>query len=78
MGNIVKHSNASNIEMSVSSIDGLININLEDDSTNFDIKTGNGIGLATIKSRLSLINGKIEAFKTPQGAVYHIEARPQN
>ena len=78
LGNIVKHSNASNIEMSVSSIDGLININLEDDSTNFDLKSGNGIGLQTIKSRLSLINGKIEAFKTPQGAVYHIEARPQN
>ncbi|HPJ47111.1 MAG TPA: hypothetical protein PL017_13545 [Tenuifilaceae bacterium] len=78
LGNIVKHSNASNIEMSVSSIDGLISINLEDDSTNFDIKTGNGIGLETIKSRLSLISGNIEAFKTPQGAVYHIEARPQN
>jgi signal transduction histidine kinase len=78
LGNIVKHSNASNIEMSVSSIDGLININLEDDSTNFDLKSGNGIGLQTIKSRLSLINGKNEAFKTPQGAVYHIEARPQN
>ena len=76
LGNIVKHSNASNIEMSVSSLNGAISINIEDDSTNFDLKSGNGIGMESIKSRLSLISGKIEAFKTPQGAVYHIEAKP--
>ena len=74
LGNVTKHSNATQVDMSVFITDRQITLNIEDNCTNFEIKTGSGHGVENIKARLNLMNGKITTEITPKGAVQCIEA----
>ena len=74
LGNILKHSDASRVELVVSLQAKSLSISIEDNSTNYQPQESSGMGLGSIQSRLKLINGAIEVFKTKEGAVYHLEA----
>lgn len=59
--NILKHSHAQNVSLSVYSQDGKIFIKTEDDGVGFDVEgKREGIGLENIKHRVSAYDGELE------------------
>jgi signal transduction histidine kinase len=61
MANVVKHSKANKASISITSIDSLLNIIVEDDGVGFDehqISQQDSFGLQSIKERLELLKGK--------------------
>ncbi len=69
ISNILKHSNASNINLSFTGFDDHLNITFEDDGIGFDpenfksSKSGNG--WTNIQSRINLMQGQIEIDSKP-------------
>lgn len=67
--NIVKHSNARTVEVSLSQDKELIIIELSDNGTGFNIentgKTGKGSGLINIRQRVEFLKGHIEIESNP-------------
>jgi signal transduction histidine kinase len=75
MNNVVKHSNARFIEISINEVDGSINIIVEDDGNGFDIKTvKKGMGLKNIYSRIDQLNGLVNVDSAPKrGTIVNLD-----
>jgi len=62
--NIAKHSQASTVNISVSSADGLLRLNVEDDGVGFrameTLEQSNSFGLVGMRERVALLGGTIE------------------
>jgi two-component system sensor histidine kinase DegS len=60
--NISKHSQASNVNISVSSADEVLNLQVEDDGIGFEVEEAlakkDSFGLAGIRERVALLGGK--------------------
>ncbi|MFC2038396.1 histidine kinase [Chloroflexota bacterium] len=70
--NVIKHANASRIDIDLVSKDGKIKVNIEDNGQGFDIDTiyASKVGIQSwgilgIKERAELLNGKFSIFSTP-------------
>lgn len=66
LNNIIKHSQAQNISIELSRVNGHVSLFVKDDGIGFDSKQiRNGIGLSNIYERAKLYNGKAELISTP-------------
>jgi len=69
MANIVKHSKAGTASVSITNIESLLNIIIEDDGKGFDlqkVKTKGSLGLEGIQQRVDLLRGDFK-IDTKQG-----------
>jgi len=72
--NVAKHSQASTVNISVSSADGLLHLNVEDDGIGFrameTMAQTNSFGLAGMRERVALLGGTfdIQSDLAPQGS----------
>lgn len=58
--NIVKHADASNVDINATKYDDMINITVTDNGKGFDLeKSKNGLGLENIKERVKALKGTI-------------------
>ncbi|MBZ9651944.1 sensor histidine kinase [Psychroflexus montanilacus] len=63
MANVVKHSKAKKASVSITNIDSLLNIIVEDDGVGFDedkVAHQDSFGLQSIKERIQLLNGEFK------------------
>jgi signal transduction histidine kinase len=62
--NIAKHSHALNVNISLTSADGLLRLNVEDDGVGFKVAEAltkrNSFGLAGMRERVTLLGGNLE------------------
>lgn len=66
LNNIVKHSKAKNVLISVRHIKDQVQINIKDDGQGFDTSgKRKGIGFKNIQSRAELLNGKMNIISKP-------------
>lgn len=66
LNNIIKHANATNIAVVLSSTDKRISMKITDDGIGFDTNLQrNGIGLSNIQSRTDLYNGTMKMISAP-------------
>lgn len=66
LNNIIKHANAQNIAIILSSADNGIRIEITDDGQGFDTSLQrNGIGLSNIQSRTELYKGTMQVISSP-------------
>ena len=66
--NIIKHANATEIQISLTNHDAMLNIIVEDNGKGFDAKKlpqKEGMGLATIEKRIEHLEGSFEIDATP-------------
>ena len=75
--NIVKHANARKVEITMSTKNGIFNMVISDDGKGMQAgKNVDGIGLTSIKSRLSVVNGILHIKNEPdKGFSMEIEIR---
>jgi len=72
--NSLKHSNAKNINIHLSTFDDLLNILYEDDGNGFmSDEVSRGHGLYNIESRIQSLNGKILFETSAKGVSYSID-----
>jgi signal transduction histidine kinase len=66
LNNIIKHSKATQVNVQLVERNGFVNLIVEDNGIGFTSSTNhtNGIGLENIKSRVNLINGKVNFEST--------------
>jgi signal transduction histidine kinase len=65
--NVIKHAEAKNAAINISSFDNNLNIIIEDDGKGFDLKKvdlKNGMGISSIKTRVKHLNGTFEIDST--------------
>lgn len=63
LNNILKHSKATNVFITVKYVNGYIEINIKDNGQGFDINAKRkGIGFKNIQSRTELLNGKMNVI----------------
>jgi signal transduction histidine kinase len=71
--NIAKHSEASTVNLSLHSTDGLLRLNVEDDGVGFDVNAAlekrGSFGLLGMRERVALLGGKFEIHSQPQSGV---------
>lgn len=66
LNNIIKHSQAKNIKIELSRVNGSVSLFVIDDGVGFDSKKHrSGIGLSNIHQRAKLYNGKAELISAP-------------
>jgi signal transduction histidine kinase len=66
--NIVKHSKASQVDVTVSASDGKVVVRVADNGEGFDAtKVGAGFGLVGMRERVSLAGGELELKPSPSG-----------
>ncbi len=62
--NIAKHSQASNVNISLTLADGILRLNVEDDGVGFQVSEAlakqNSFGLAGMRERVTLLGGNFE------------------
>jgi signal transduction histidine kinase len=67
--NIAKHSQAANVNISLTSADGLLRLNVEDDGIGFNVTKAlaqrNSFGLAGMRERVTLLGGSFEIDSKP-------------
>jgi signal transduction histidine kinase len=64
--NVLKHSNATRLDVSMIAADNETDIMIEDNGYGFNIEELNiGNGLKNIKSRIEFLNGRLEINSTP-------------
>jgi signal transduction histidine kinase len=70
--NVVKHSHASNVKVSLTKVDNCLHINVSDNGIGFDPSKASsmptqkgGFGLFSIRERLERMNGRIEIDSAP-------------
>ncbi len=75
LNNIIRHANATYIEVQLTHHGNYLNLIIEDDGVGFDISIrGKGIGLTNIKSRVELLGGKLEIdSQINRGTVINID-----
>ena len=76
--NIAKHSQASAVNLSLHSSDGLLRLDVEDDGVGFEVKAAlekqGSFGLAGMRERVALLGGKFEIWSRPRhGARISVE-----
>lgn len=75
--NAVKHSGAESILVQLSFSPGLLAVTVEDDGRGFELSTlvpGAGMGLGSLRSRVSALNGKLDLQAAPgEGCSVYIE-----
>jgi signal transduction histidine kinase len=65
--NVVKHSGATHVSVSVGRDDGVLDVVVEDDGTGIDPQiSGSGYGLVGMRERVDLVGGRIEIDSAPQ------------
>jgi signal transduction histidine kinase len=73
LNNIVKHANASSVEIIIMKISNRIIVKVLDDGEGFDVnyklKTSKSFGLQTMQQRMQMIKGKLEMRSTKQGTI---------
>ena len=66
INNIVKYSKAKNVQVSITEIDGIMNITTKDDGVGFDTTVKRrGIGISNMLHRIELYNGAMEVISSP-------------
>jgi signal transduction histidine kinase len=59
--NVVKHSSASRVQISLLRRDGAVELRVSDDGAGFDVdQSGGGLGLVGMRERVALAGGKLE------------------
>jgi len=70
--NIAKHSMASHVNLSATTADGVLRLQVEDDGVGFHVEEAlakrNSFGLAGIRERVALMGGKFQIESQPAGA----------
>jgi signal transduction histidine kinase len=68
--NIAKHSEASTVNLSLHSTDGILRLNVEDDGVGFDVKAAlekrSSYGLVGMRERVALLGGKLDIQSRPR------------
>ncbi len=68
--NIAKHSQASTVNLSLHSSDGLLRLNVADNGVGFEVKAAvekqSSFGLAGMRERVALLGGKLEITSRPK------------
>jgi two-component system sensor histidine kinase DegS len=68
--NIIKHSSAERVNISLSSADGLLRLHVEDDGVGFRVEEAlnkrDSFGLAGIRERVALLGGKFDIRSRPR------------
>jgi signal transduction histidine kinase len=59
LSNVVKHAQASEVEVSLHRIDGVLRLAVRDDGLGFDPSDRRGLGLAGLADRLDTVNGSV-------------------
>lgn len=66
--NVVKHSGATRVQVTVIEREGRIEVTVRDDGRGFDVEApGEGFGLIGMRERLELVNGSFHIESTPGG-----------
>jgi len=66
MGNAIKHSAATAIQVNLTREDNMLVLNIADNGIGFDMKNvKHGFGLKNLQSRVQLINGTIDFYTKP-------------
>ena len=75
INNIVKYSKAKNVQVSITEIDGILDITTKDDGVGFDITDKRrGIGISNMMHRIELYNGAMEIISgTGKGCTINIK-----
>jgi two-component system, NarL family, sensor kinase len=77
VNNTLKHAEASNIELQIRIVPGMLDINYSDDGKGFDFRQkleSESIGLKSIQSRVDFLNGKLIVASNPgEGVNYNIQ-----
>ncbi len=72
MNNVAKHSQASHVNISLESADGLLRLNVEDDGIGFEVEEAlsrrDSYGLAGLRERVALLGGKFYVESHPKAA----------
>ncbi len=68
INNIIKHSECSNVDVSINQLKSTLILTIEDDGKGFDTKTmNNSIGLKSMRSRAEIMNGSLEIESSIEG-----------
>ncbi len=82
VNNVIKHAQATQLDISILQDESGINIMIEDNGIGFDVadaRQKDGIGLQNLSSRIQYLNGNIEWDAAPgQGTVVSIYVPPAN
>jgi signal transduction histidine kinase len=75
LNNVVKHAAASRVQVRLAHSDKLIQIRVADDGVGYDTRrTGQGLGLRSIRERVARLNGRLTIAGEPTaGAVVEVE-----
>jgi signal transduction histidine kinase len=81
LANVARHSGARTVTVSLSCVEGMVGLVIEDDGGGFDISairtqggTHAGLGLISMKERAQLLGGSTYLTSTPgQGTRIHVE-----
>jgi signal transduction histidine kinase len=67
--NIIKHSSATHVNLSLRSADGVLRLNVEDDGVGFQVEEAlakrDSFGLAGIRERVALLGGRFDIRSSP-------------
>lgn len=69
--NVMKHSNASNVTLSFNELPAFYRLQILDNGT-LAKKSGDGIGLKSMRQRVEQINGQLHVSQTPDNFLIHI------
>jgi two-component system NarL family sensor kinase len=68
LNNIIKHANATRIDLSLSEIQGVLQLVIADNGSGFDVETkmnsSEGLGLQNMQKRISLLGGEMQVEST--------------
>jgi signal transduction histidine kinase len=59
LSNVVKHANATQVDVSLQQPDGRLMLEVRDDGRGFDANAGRGLGLAGLADRLDIVGGSL-------------------
>ena len=59
LSNVVKHANATQVEVCLQRPDGRLRLEVRDDGRGFDAEAGRGLGLAGLADRLDIVGGSL-------------------
>ena len=79
LNNVVKHANATTVNVKLLEADGLVHCSIQDDGVGFDVlkvlgqRTREGLGLVAIRERVENLDGTIKIHSAPnQGTQLHV------
>lgn len=75
VNNMLKHSNAEKGQVMLAQFNGMLQVQVVDNGTGFDVESENpdtGIGLKQIKARLEVLNGSLKITSSAKGTVVAI------